>query len=458
MSTASSTVSESPALRRSLGLPYAVLFGLAYMVPLTVFTTYGIVSTITSGHLALAYIITLTAMLVTALSYARMVKALPVAGSAYTYTQRSFGPNLGFLVGWSLLLDYLFLPMINFMIIGLYLNAAIPALPAWLIIVATIVIVTAMNVLGIKVAAGFNSMLVGIQVVFIVVFVIMSVVTLTAQDAPIDPLAPFANEEFQFAALIAGAAVLCLSFLGFDAVSTLSEETKDPTRTIPRAILICTFSAGLIFIFLSWLGHLVFPDWTAYSSVDTAATDVMARAGGAFLVAFFTAAFISGGAASATASHVSVTRILYTMGRDGAMPGRIFAVLHPKFRTPYLAALAVGAVSLLALVLPLELAAAMISFGALIAFTFVNLSVIKYHAVDRGRRHGGDLIRFVVLPAIGVTLCLWLWTSLSPDAFMVGLGWVGVGLVWLLVITRGLRRPAPTMDLQEVEDSVVPSS
>lgn len=441
--------STGTTLRRTLGLPSAVFFGLAYMVPLTVFTTYGIVTTVTAGHLPAAYIFTLTAMIVTALAYANMVKAFPLAGSAYTYTEKSFGPGVGFLAGWALLLDYLFLPMINFMVIGLYLNAALPQIPTWLIILVSIALVTGLNVLGIKVAAGLNGALLAIQAAFIIVFATMSFLTISGNAEPVNPLQPFMSSDFEFTAVAAGAAILCLSFLGFDAVSTLSEETKNPTRTIPRAIVTSTLTAGLMFIFIAWVGHLVFPDWSAFTDVDTAGTDVAFEAGGNFLVSFFTAAYVSGALASAVASQVSVSRILYSMGRNNLLPPKIFGVLHTRFQTPYLAAIVVGVVSLLALIVPLDLASSVISFGALIAFTVVNLSVIKHYAIDQGRRTGYDALKYLVLPIIGVLLCTWLWTSLSGITFVVGLSWAALGVVWLLFVTRGFTKKVPTMDMQE---------
>lgn len=449
MSTVQTDHASGTMLRRTLGLPSAVFFGLAYMVPLTVFTTYGIVTTLTEGHLPSAYIITLTAMLVTALGYANMVKAFPAAGSAYTYTEKAFGPGTGFLAGWALLLDYLFLPMINFMVVGLYINAAVPALPTWLIIVVAIALVTVLNVIGIKIAVGLNGALLAIQGVFIVVFAVMSFVTISGNATPISPLEPFMSADFEFTAVAAGAAILCLSFLGFDAVSTLAEETKNPRRTIPRAIIICTLVAGAMFIFIAWIGHLVFPDWSAFTDVDTAGMDVAMEAGGNFLVSFFIAAYVAGCLASAIASQVSVSRILYSMGRNRLLPPKIFGVLHPRFQTPYLGAVVVGIVSLLALVVPLDLASSVISFGALIAFTVVNLGVLKHYAIDEGRRHGYDAVKYLVLPILGVILCLWLWTSLSGTTFIVGLSWAALGLLWLVFVTKGFRRRVPTMDMRE---------
>lgn len=446
----------STKLRRTLGLPSVVLFGLAYMVPLTVFTTYGIVSEVTAGHVPAAYIVTLAAMVVTAFAYANMVKAYPVAGSAYTYTQQSFGATPGFLTGWALLLDYLFLPMINYMVIGIYMSIALPAVPGWVWVVAAILLVTVLNILGIRLVASANFVLVGAQVVFIVVYIALSFATINSENIAFDPIAPFYNPDFQLAAIVAGAAILCLSFLGFDAVSTLSEETKNSTITVPRAIVICTVSAGLIYILLSWVGHLVFPNYENFTDADLAAVDVMAFAGGEFLVLFFIAAYVAGCVASAMTSQVAVSRILFSMGRDGVLPKGVFARLHSRFKTPYVTTLIVGAISLVALVMDLDVAAALISFGALIAFTFVNLSVIKHYAIDEGRRRGYDAVKYIVAPAIGVILCLWLWTSLSGTTWIFGASWIALGAIYLAIITRGFRRPTPTLTFAEVETEDLP--
>ena len=444
-------------LQRVLGTPELVLFGLAYMVPLTVFSTYGVVTEITEGHLAGAYTLTTVAMLFTAFSYGRMVVALPSAGSAYSYTQSTFGRHVGFLAGWSLLLDYVFLPMINYLIIGIFVHASWPALPAWLVVLVAVGTVTALNVLGIKMVARMNVVLVAAQGIFIVVFLVTAFAHLAGSGAPSVTDAFFGNGA-HFSALMGGAAILCLSFLGFDAISTLSEETRDAQRTLPRAILLVTLTGGVLFVGLALVSHLVFPDYTAFSSVDAAATDVMERAGGAFLVSFFTAASVAGAFASAMASQASVARILFAMGRDGVLPRSVFGRLSPRFNTPVPAVLIVGALSLSALVVSLELAAAMISFGALVAFSMVNLAVIKHYLIDRRQRSATDLLRHGLVPAIGFGVTAWLWTSLTSLTFTVGLSWLGVGFVYLLVLTRGFTRKPPSMDaVTEAEPSTVPA-
>ena len=439
---------SAPTLKRVLGVPSLVLFGLVYMVPLTVFTTYGIVTQLTGGRVAVSYVITLVAMLFTARSYARMSVAYPYAGSAYVYTQRSFGGAVGFLAGWSLMLDYLFLPMINYLVIGIYLEAAFPAVPAWVFILASIAIVTVLNVVGIVSVARANVVIIAVQAVFIAAFIVFGVASLSGQE--VDPLAPFVGDGSVegVGVLFAGAAVLCLSFLGFDSVSTLAEEAKEPTRSVPRAIMITTIAAGVIFIGLSYLAQLVFPS-NAFADVDSAALDVMRTAGGEFLAVFFTAAYVAGAAGSALTSQASVSRIIYAMGRDGVLPTRVFGRLSERFKTPVVAVLCVSAVSLLAIWIDLGLLAGMISFGALVAFSVVNLSVIKHYYVDRRERAGIQVLRNLVLPLIGFALTVWLWTSLSVETFIVGLSWLAVGVVVLAIVTHGFRRPTPMLDLKE---------
>ncbi|MFQ6573642.1 APC family permease [Pseudomonas sp. UM16] len=442
---------DSAQLRRVLGLPALVFFGLVYMVPLTIFTTYGIVTELTGGRTAGAYLVTLLAMLFTATSYSFMVRRFPVAGSAYSYTNLAFGPSIGFLAGWSLLLDYLFIPMINYLLIGLFLNIAFPSIPVWTIILASIALVTVLNVVGIHSVAKASNLIVGAQIIFIGVFVALSFKTLGGGQ-PVDLLAPLLGDGSQpgFNHLMAGAAVLCLSFLGFDAVSTLAEETKDPQRTVPRAIILTTLGAGVLFTLLAYISQLVLPG-SHFVNTDAAANEVMFKAGGQFLANFFTAAYVAGSLGSALASQAAVSRILYTMGRDKVLPQRSFGQLSQRFGTPVFATLLVSGFSLLALVIDLATLASLISFGALVAFSAVNLAVVRTHLVNQTtHRNFKGLLCYGAIPLIGLCLTLWLWTSLSTLTLVIGLCWFSAGLAYLAVLTAGFRRPVRLVDFSEV--------
>lgn len=431
-------------LKRVLGTPSLVIFGLAYMLPLTVFTTYGIVTQLTGGRVASAYIITLIAMTFTARSYARMVQAYPYAGSAYVYTQRSFGGGTGFITGWALLLDYLFLPMLCYLVIGIYLGAVFPGVPQWVFIIGSLVIATTLNLLGVVSVARANTVLIVMQFVFIAVFVALTIAVRTGDD--VDLLSPFTGDGSVegLSPLVAGAAILCLSFLGFDSVSTLAEESKDAVRTVPRAIMFVTIGAGVLFIVLAYVSQIAYPS-NVFADADSAALDVTGAVGGQFLTTFFTATYVAGCFGTALTSQAAVGRILFAMGRDGVLP-RFLTYVSPRFRTPRNAFLLVAAVSVFAVFMDLGLLSEMISFGALIAFSAVNLSVVKHYFVDRRQRGGRGIVVNLVLPLIGFALTVWLWTNLSGTAFIAGLSWLAVGAVVLAVVTRGFRRPTPMMD------------
>jgi amino acid transporter len=455
--SATSLPGVEPRLRRTLGSGSLLLFGLAYMLPLAVFTTYGLVTQVTGGHLAGAYFVTTIAMLFTAYSYANMVRAYPQSGSAYTYTQKTFGRHLGFLTGWALMLDYLVLPLLNYLIIGLYLNQTFPEVPSWVFIVVAVALVTALNVIGIRLVAGVNLALVGIQLVFIAVFVITGIAYASGHTPP-NLFEPFFGENSTIGGLMGGAAYLALAFLGFDAISTLSEEAKDARRTIPRAIVLCTLIGGAIFILVAYIAGLVFPDYENFENADTASLELMMRLGGSALNAFFTAAYIAGSFASVITSQASVSRILYAMGRDGQLPRRVFGVVHPRFNTPWLGIIVVGAVGLFgAVFLSLDFVASIINFGALVAFSFVNLAVFKHYFVDQRKRGVAAVLKYLVVPAVGFALMVWLWTSLSTTALITGIVWVVIGVVILLITTGGLRRQPPVMDFSE-DDPAQPTA
>ena len=428
----------------SLGLFTLVIFGLAYMLPMTVFTTYGIVTRETNGHRTIAYAVTLVAMLLTAHSYGHMARLMPSAGSAYTFASRNFGTSAGFMVGWALLMDYLFIPMISYLAIGIYMKQLFPAVPASVWIVASIALITGLNIVGIRLVNRVNLILIASQLVFIAVFVAAAAHVAAGEGLTTALALPSSGDA---RAILAGSAILCLSFLGFDAVSTLSEETREPRRTVPRAILLCTLASGLLFMLIAYAGQVVFPDWHAFRDLDSASLELMRCIGGGTLSALFVAVYVAGCFASAMAGQASVTRVLFAMGRDQVLPERVFGHLHARLRTPVRATLAVGAVSLSALFITLDLASTMISFGALVAFAVVNLCVMRSYLGRPEHRRFACWIKFGVVPALGFAMNVWLWSGLSRQTFYVGIGWLALGLCQLLWLTRGFTRPAPTLSM-----------
>lgn len=439
--------SRPTQLRRVLGIPLLVLFGLTYMAPVTVFTTYGVVTGATNGHLPAAYIVALVTMLFTAFSYAHMARAVPQAGSAYAYTQQAFGGTVGFATGWTLMLDYLFIPMINFLLIGIYLNTQFPEIDAWIFSLISLLMVLGLNIVGIKFIGRLSATVVASSVLMIGVFVALALNQVLNTDAP-SLLAPFSFGSDGLGPIFSGAAILSLSFLGFDAISTLSEDAKNPQKSIPAAIVLTTLAGGVVFIVVGWAGALIHPDHTTFTDPDAAGVELMAGVGGSMLTAIFVAVYVVGAFGSAMASQASVTRILYSMGRDGIMPRRM-GLLNRRFSTPVFATLVVSTVSLTFLVVSLETAASVVSFGALAAFSLVNLSVIKTFFMDTKNRGVRGVLLYLMMPLVGFALTIWLWTSLSQTSLTIGLVWLAGGIAFLAIRTKGFRTKPPKLTFRD---------
>lgn len=453
------TTPQQPKLRRALGLTGLTLFGVTYMTVITVFTTYGIVNQVTDGKLPAAYVIAVVAMLFTAASYGAMVRKYPVAGSAYTYSQQSFGGGVGFITGWVMLLDYLFIPMINFMLIGIYLNTQFPVIPVWAFTLTALIIVLVFNLLGITLVNKVNMAIIGLSVILVILFMVLAFKHAFGGDTSVSLIEPFTFGEGGIGAIASGAAILALSFLGFDAVSTLSEEAKQPRRDIPRAIVLATLVGGFFFILVSWAGALAYqPDWSSLSDqeIEAAGVTVMNNIGGEAFTAFFVAVYVVGAFGSGMTGQVSVSRILYAMGRDGMLP-KPLSKLGRRFGTPIIAAITVSVFALSSLFLSLDAVAFMISFGALAAFAMVNLSVIRTYIFPKGGRREPLTLRRIlvhlVAPLIGFGLTIWLWTSLEASTWLVGGIWILVGVVIIAIVTGGFKRPVPKMDFSEGDPS-----
>ncbi|MDJ1370189.1 APC family permease [Gulosibacter molinativorax] len=442
---------SKPQFRRTLGPVGLTLFGVTYMTIAVVFTTYGVVNQVTDGHLAAAYTLAIVAMLFTASSYATLARKYPVAGSAYTYTQQAFGGFAGFITGWVILLDYLFIPMINFMVIGIYLHTQYPSVPEWVFTIAALLLVLVFNLLGISFVNRANFAIIALSVLLVLVFMLLVFKQVLGGDTSVGLLEPFSFGEGGIGAIASGAAILSLSFLGFDAVSTLSEEAKNARRDIPRAIFASTLVGGLLFVLVAWTGGLAYsPDWATLSTedVDAAGVTLVGELGGAPFTAFFIAVYVVSSFGSAMTGQASVSRLLFAMGRDGVLP-RPLAKLHPRFGTPFIAVIVVSLLAMSSLVLDLNTAAFMISFGALAAFAMVNLSVMKdlfFSRQGRERRTLRTVLVHLVCPLIAFGLTVWLWTSLDPFTWIVGGIWSLLGVVIIGIVTRGFRRPVPKLD------------
>ncbi|WP_342244262.1 APC family permease [Pseudomonas sp. OTU5201] len=436
-------------LQRTLSLGSVVLFGIAYMTPIIVLGTFGILADTTGGLVPAAYVAASVAMLFTAFSYARMAAAFPVAGSAYSYVRKAINPKLGFLAGWAVLLDYLFLPMAIWLIGAAYLHSAFPAVPQAVWVLAFIGVTTAINVVGLRLAKNVNGVLMLVQFLVLLAFVALCVhYVLGDASKPLWSLAPFLKEGMQLPLIMSGAAIACYSFLGFDAVSTLTEETRDPRRTIPRAILLITLIGGLIFIATSYFVQLAHPS-VEFQSADSAAYEIARNIGGDVFVSVFLIGLIVGQFTSGLSAQASASRLLFAMGRDGVLPQSLFGRLSERFGTPVGSILLCGVVALLALRMDVTTSTSFINFGAFLAFTLVNLSVIFHYWLNGERRGPSELVQFLLFPLTGMVATLWLMVSLDHLAIILGLSWLALGVIYLGWLTGGFRRQPPELSFEE---------
>ena len=442
-------------LKRVLTLGSLIYYGLAYLVPLTIFTTFGLVTTMTHGMLSLTYAVATVAMTFTALSYAEMVKAYPMSGSAYTYVHRSINPHIGFLSGWTILLDYMLLPMLNYLVAALFLVAAIPGIPGWAWIIFFIVIVTVVNYFGIQVTSWVNSGLIWIQIIFLAALMIFVLRYITSTGGMLIDYTAFYNSiEFVkpgmgWTTILGGASILALSFLGFDAVSTVSEEAINPEKNVGKAIIITCVGAGVVFIVVTYFLQIAWPNaWNELQSADTGAYELINKVAGSFMGYVFTAAYCVGCLASAIASQASASRILFGMGRDKILPAKFFAHLDPKHKTPVYNIFLIAVISLTALFLSLGTAASLINFGALIGFTMVNLSVIAHYFIRNKQRAPKDLFRYLIAPACGAIICFAIWFNLDVNSKMLGFSWLALGIVYLAIKTSFFRKLPPEMTIE----------
>ncbi|WP_236190389.1 APC family permease [Pseudomonas pharyngis] len=436
-------------LQRTLSLGSVVLFGIAYMTPIIVLGTFGILAQSTAGMVPAAYLAALVAMFFTAMSYGRMAAAFPVAGSAYSYVRKAISPKLGFIAGWAVLLDYLFLPMAIWLIGAAYLASAFPSIPQWIWVLVFIGITSAINIIGLKLANGINALLMLVQFLVLIAFVALCVHYVGGDaSTPLWSIKPFFNGDMQMPLIMSGAAIACYSFLGFDAVSTLTEETRDPRRTIPRAIMLITLIGGLIFVGVSYFVQVAHPSFQ-FDSVDSAAYEIARNIGGDLFVSIFLIGLIVGQFASGLSAQASGSRLLFAMGRDGVLPKSFFGTLHERFGTPVNSILLCAVVALLALKLDVTTSTSFINFGAFLAFSLVNLSVIFHYWIGGEKKGLRELVLFLVFPFIGLLADLWLMVSLDHLAVYLGLSWLAIGVLYLAVLTGGFRRQPPEMDFQE---------
>lgn len=422
---------NGPTLRRSLKLWNLIVYGIVIIQPTAPMGIYGVVSNMARGHIVSTILLAMVAMLFTAVSYGRMARVYPSAGSAYTYVGRELHPVAGYVVGWSMLMDYLLNPVICAIWCAAAARNILPDVPyaAWAI--AIVLLFTGLNLLGVQSSGRVNTILAVAMSLVVLVFLGYAVRYLAWVARPVGGawLLPFYDPAtFTPGSFLQGTSLAVLTYIGFDGISTLSEEVENPRRNIMLATVLTCLIIGLLSTLEVYVAQLAWPYRGPFPEalVDTAYVHVARRIGGPVLFQVLNATLLIANLGSGIAAQSGSARLLYGMGRGNTLPRRFFGVLDPRSAIPRNNVLLVGVLTLAGtMLLTYEKGAELLNFGAFIAFMGVNAAALVHY-----RWRSAEKVRFATaIPLAGLLVSGFIWLHLGRNAQMLGFAWIAVGLL-----------------------------
>ncbi|MGW5674541.1 APC family permease [Streptomyces sp. NPDC003860] len=428
-------------LRRTLGFRDLVVYGLLFIAPMAPVGVYGTLDAKSHGAVALVYVVATVAMAFTAVSYAQMVRVAPRAGSVFTYASKGLGQGPGFIAGWMAMLDYLLIPAVAYLFSGIAMEALVPAVDRWIWTMLAVVVTTALNLWGVRPAARVGFAVLVMEIVVLLVFVVSAVVVLAQHGAQRGWLSPLTGDlSFSLTAVFAAVSVAVLSYLGFDAIASFAEEVTGGSQQVARAVLLCLVLAGLLFFAQTYLVALLEPASSAELAAapekqGTAFYDAVDSSVGTWLHDLIAVSKAIGAAFAALAAQAAAGRLLFAMARDRRLPR---GLARTNAGVPRVALLAAAVVTLVAAVWAarrpegLDHLVSVVDIGALTAFVLLHASVVGLFVV---RRMAGppDWLRHVVVPVVGAAILIAVMAEAATSAQVVGVVWLGVGLVVLAV-------------------------
>ncbi|MFJ4223169.1 APC family permease [Microbacterium sp. NPDC089695] len=424
-------------LKRSVSTVDLVVYGLVFMVPIAPWAIFGVVFNESKGMVPLVYLVGLVAMIFTALGYAQMAKSFPLAGSVFSYVGRGTHPVAGFFAGWAILLDYLLVPTLLYVFAASSMRGIFPESPEWLWAIACVAVNTVINVLGIGSITVANRVFLAIELVFVAIFVVIAVSALTGET--------IAGSSFSLAQLwdpakvdppliAAALSIAVLSFLRFDGISTLSEETTGRKNPAGRAMIIALFIVATLFILQTWLASALAAGTIAFDDdeVNNAFFSIVAQAAGSgWATAFLAVNVIAVGIANAVAAQAATSRLLYSMSRDRRLPA-FFSKINAR-QVPVYAILFVSALSIILVLFfvgQIELISSLVNFGALFGFLLLHVAVFWHYVI---RRRSRNWLLHVVVPLCGFLIIGYVLVNASDLAKIGGLVWLVIGVVVFLI-------------------------
>ena len=400
---------------------------------------FGVLSERGNGHAVTAILLAMVAMLFTAISYGRMAQVYPSAGSAFTYVSKEINPLLGFITGWSMTMDYMLNPMISIIWCSKAAMNFAPGVPYWSWVIFFFLLFTCLNLGGIKTTARINEGLaiaMGIVIAFFAIAAARYIFGFPHDGAAFFTRPFYDPATFKLGSVLGGTSLAVLTYIGFDGISTLSEEVENPKRNILLATGLTCLVIGLLSALEVYIAQLVWPASQPFTDVDTAFVEVAGRVAGPWFFVVMNLTLLVACIGSGMAAQLGAARLLFGMGRSNALPKSFFGALDPKHRIPRNNVIFVGCIALAgAFLVSYSLGVEMLNFGALIAFIGVNVASLLHYYL----RSPEKKLRNLLPPLFGAAICFVLWLNLSRPAFIAGILWVAAGTCFGAWRTRGFR-------------------
>ncbi|OSS42581.1 Putrescine importer [Desulfurella amilsii] len=433
-------------LKRSLSFWALLVYGVTFLNPTAPMNLYGIVVGPSGGMIALTFLFGAVAMYFTALSYSRMATEFPIAGSIYSYAQRSFNPYIGFVVGWTIMLDYVLLPAFLYLVAGLWLSQLIPIIPYWGWIIIVIAINTIISIIGIELTTKTNITILIFELIVIVLFVLAAFWSVYYKHIGSFNIKPFFDaSKFHISTILSATSVAVMGYLGFDALSTLSEETKNPSKVMGKAIVATVIVMGALFVLENYMAASVWPNYNNFTNPNVAFYFIAQKAGGSWLRFLVFLAVIVSAITCALVTQTGFARLIYSMARDEMLP-RFLAKVHPKYKTPYINSLLIALISIVASTsMSLDFITNLINFGALTAYLVIHLTVINYFVIRKKMTDAASLFKYLILPIIGFIIIFYVWLSLDKDAKILGFTWLILGIIYGAIVSKGYKKVPPAL-------------
>jgi putrescine importer len=461
MKSKASSASEPAPIRliKVLTLWDLVFYGLVLIQPTAPIPLFGVAQKLSNGHTVTTILVAMFAMVITAFSYGRMAAVYPSAGSAYTYVGKAINPHLGFLIGWAMLLDYILQPLLNAIWISVAMHSRyVPQIPYPVAALLVVGFMTILNLRGIKSSARANKILLVAMCTVVGAFLYLSIHYLlhTQGLAGLFSSKPFYDPKtFNAHRIWMATSFAALTYIGFDGITTLSEDVENPKRNVLLAtVLVCLLTGAFSGVEV-YLGQRVWPNWHTFVEIDTAFMDVCRRVGGMPLFQAMGAVLVLAALGSGLTGGLGAARLLFGMGRDGVLPRRFFAHLHRETNTPTYNILLIGGIAYVGAVglnyigNAYEHAGELLNFGAFLAFMGVNLSTFWHFSITLRRERRRRILADAILPMIGFAFCALIWLNLNIVAKIVGAIWFAIGFLYIAATTRGFRLAPKMIDFSE---------